>query len=977
MDLEPLTVLVADSDDGFATQAARRLAELGFGPLRLERAHSRDDLRRASLRADLDLVLLSSVGDGKDDAVASLRRALAARWRGPLVARLGDAGDTERLLRLAQCARERRRLVGLLEQDSLRYRASFEHAASATFLLSGSGRVLQANPASARLFGCELEELLGLEFAQLFHTCEAEGAKALVERAIGHALTPPEAELHLAARGPAPVVAHALLAPVFDEAGRALLCVLQLTDISARRRAEDEARKKQRIFEAILRVQAQYIRTSDPRAVYGEILKRLQRVTESQLGYVVEVAEEIGTALVLRAASGAGGDGAPVARRGAPLDAALCSPSALLTEALESLEPVVSEGVLLDPRVGGFGANHPPLDNCLCLPIARGRRALAVVVLANSQHGYDRETIDELKPLLATAASVLENLWQSQKRAAVEEALRMSQRALATLMGHLPGMAYRCHDDNERTLEFASDGCIELTGRPAEELCQTTRFGMGALTHPDDRERVLRTVRWALVEKRRFELTWRLLHSAGEERIVWEQGCGVWNDAGELLFVEGFLSDVTDKLRAEEERRRLESRVLHAQKLESLGVLAGGIAHDFNNLLLGILGHAGLAGRRIGEHHPAAESLGQIETAALRAAELADHMLVYTGRGAHSARPVDLSAVVLRARPSLERLLGGETVLELDLAPDLPLVSSDPSRVQELLVHSLCNAAEALEGRGGICIRSRLMELSRAELDGGYAGAHLEAGHFVALEVVDNGPGMDPKVLARAADPFFTTKEAGRGLGLSTVLGAVRAHGGALKLESRRGEGTTVRLIFPVLAADRGAATDGAPQAVLVASREGATNGGTIAKGTHGDTSYTNGHAGETTAPHVPGSNARPTVLVVDDEALVRDLARALLEDAGYEVLAAEDGERGVELFRSHGTQIAAVLLDLTMPRLDGEGTLAAIREMEPAARVLLTSGYSEHDAMHRIASRAGVEFLQKPWRLDDLLGRLKDLIGR
>jgi len=961
METEVLTVLVADPDDAFAARAARRVADLNLGALRLERAHSRDDLRRASLRTDLDIVLLDGAGEAQgEEPLGALRRALAARWRGPLVARLGDPDDEERLARLALCARERRTLGALLDHDGLRYRAAFEHAASAALLLSSRGRVLQANPASSRLFGQEVEDLLGRSIHALFHGDDTQGAERLFERALAGTDTPPEAELRLAARLGEDVVAHALLAPVFDEAGRALFFVLQLTDISARRRAENEARKKQRLFESILRIQAQYIRTAEPRAVYAEILKRLSQVTGSPHGFFAEVMSDDEPAIV-RAISDSCRTGSR--RPSEPFEGSpLRSQHTLFADALTSGEPVVHAGALLDPRLCGFPASHTSIESCAALPLMRGRRALGLVVLANAPGGYRRDAIDELKPLLATAAGVLENLWQNRRREAVEAELHESQRALATLMGHLPGMAYRSHDDPARTLEFSSAGCCELAGRTPEELLARHSGGMRALIHPDDLERVARTVHWALLERRRFELTWRLVHADGSERVIWEQGCGVFDERGELLFVEGLLTDVTEKLRAEEERRRLEARVQHAQKLESLGVLAGGIAHDFNNLLLGILGHAELAARRSDLEPVVRSSLAAIEAAALRAAELADHMLAYTGRGALYPRPVDLSALVARSRCVLERLLGAGSVLDLDLGGDLPLVSSDPGRVQELLVHTLRNCAEAMNGSGGrVVIRTWSLHAGQATLDAAWGDARETANGFVALEVHDDGSGMPRAVLARACDPFFTTKEPGRGLGLSTVLGGVRAHGGALSIESEPGAGTRVRMLFPVPDPE-----PASPRPALPVTKTAATKAAAPKNAAP---------KGKNSAPKSPAPE-QTTVLVVDDEALVRDLARAVLEDAGYAVLVAQDGEHGAEVFAEHAGRIAAVLLDLTMPRLDGEGMLARIRALDPGVRVLLTSGYAEQDAMHRIASRAGVEFLQKPWRLEDLLGKLGGLIA-
>ncbi len=393
--------------------------------------------------------------------------------------------------------------------------------------------------------------------------------------------------------------------------------------------------------------------------------------------------------------------------------------------------------------------------------------------------------------------------------------------------------------------------------------------------------------------------------------------------------------DLTERVKAEEEHRRLEAGVQQAQKLESLGLLAGGIAHDFNNILTAIVGGAAKAADTLAPEHPARADLEQVITAAERAARLTRQMLAYAGRASFAIETFDLDAVI-REMAELIHVSVAKTVrLVVEPAPGLPPIRADRTQVSQIVLNLVTNAAEASTNPGGtVVVRTRAR--SAAELaPAQFRFAPAEAARYVELSVEDNGTGMSPDTMEKMFDPFYSTKGSGRGLGLAAVLGIVRQSGGALRVTSSPGQGSTFTVLFPGVSGPAGSA-NAAP------------------------------------APAAP-REASGTVLLVDDEALLRTTTRRALERAGYRVLEAANGRDAVEIFRRESQALAAVVLDVTMPVMGGAEAFRLMREQGPAVPVVVSSGYDEQDTAHAFTGEA-VEFLQKPYKPAVLLARLRDL---
>ncbi|MBN1478536.1 response regulator [Candidatus Sumerlaeota bacterium] len=386
------------------------------------------------------------------------------------------------------------------------------------------------------------------------------------------------------------------------------------------------------------------------------------------------------------------------------------------------------------------------------------------------------------------------------------------------------------------------------------------------------------------------------------------------------------------------ERQRLEAQVQHAQKLESLGVLAGGIAHDFNNLLVGILGNASLALFELPPASPARDFIKQIDVAAQHAADLTRQMLAYSGRGKFVVQALNLSMVVEEMVHMLKVSISKKVGLRLQLDHDLPSIEADASQITQVIMNLVTNASEAIGDECGvITIITGVTECDLDDLADTYLNEGLSAGTFVTLEVADTGCGMSQETLDKIFDPFFTTKFTGRGLGLAAVMGIVRGHGGAMRVRSELGQGTVFTVLLPASSKEAEDTVTRTPQ------------------------------------PLVWRSSGK--VLVADDEMTVRELARRVLEQVGFEVLLATDGREAVELFRAHADEIRVVLLDMTMPHLDGEETFDKMWDLHPDVRVILSSGYSEQEATERFHGRGLAGFLQKPYRPLGLIETIRGVL--
>jgi two-component system, cell cycle sensor histidine kinase and response regulator CckA len=390
-----------------------------------------------------------------------------------------------------------------------------------------------------------------------------------------------------------------------------------------------------------------------------------------------------------------------------------------------------------------------------------------------------------------------------------------------------------------------------------------------------------------------------------------------------------FVKDITERLAAEQERRKLEARMLQAQKLESLGVLAGGIAHDFNNLLMVMIGNLDLALCTLAKAADERPLLQDADKAARQAADLCRQLLIYAGKGASQVQPVDLGRLLSEQAHMLEVSASKSARLVFALADNLPEIQADVSQLRQVFMNLIINASDAIgQAPGVITLTTNVMVCDREYLDGVSTVDKLPPGQYVCVEVTDTGCGMSEEVREKIFDPFFSTKTSSRGLGLAAVRGIVRNHGGGIRLYSELGKGTTFKLLFPV------------PNVVETHSR---------------------------TEPTATAWQGQGLVLLVDDEAALRTLGSRMLLRLGFETLTAGNGSEALELFKVHRDRIRYVLLDWTMPEMGGSETFVELRRIDSNVRVILTSGHAPEEIMRRLTGKPVTAFVRKPYNLAEL----------
>ncbi|HLK66847.1 MAG TPA: response regulator [Bryobacteraceae bacterium] len=416
----------------------------------------------------------------------------------------------------------------------------------------------------------------------------------------------------------------------------------------------------------------------------------------------------------------------------------------------------------------------------------------------------------------------------------------------------------------------------------------------------------------------------------------WSASCYPVRSAdGRLTGIGWAVVETTEQKRAEKERQDFEKRVLEAQRLESIGLLAGGIAHDFNNLLTAVLGNASLARELSPSNSPVANFLDEIVKASERAAHLTSQMLAYSGKGQFYLQTVDLSQETREVVALVQSAFSNKISVHLDLPDDLPKVRADKGQLQQVVMNIVVNASEAIgDASGFVYIRTGTKRLTEDFIRSELNGAEVAEGLYACLEVRDTGCGMDDATRERVFDPFFSTKFTGRGLGLAAVGGIVRGHKGAIQVRSTPGKGSTFVVYLPVAAV-----TAPAKQTARQERRSKVFFQG--------------------------------TVLVVDDEDVVLRTARSALERQGCSVLVAESGPSAIDILRLHADEVSLIILDLSMPGMSGLEVLPELRKIRPDIPIVVSSGYSESETLRLFSGYKISGFLQKPYTLQRLVERV------
>jgi len=579
--------------------------------------------------------------------------------------------------------------------------------------------------------------------------------------------------------------------------------------------------------------------------------------------------------------------------------------------------------------------NLPDYDGISALSLAREKQPdVPVIVISGSLNEEEavrclhlgatdyllKQRLERLPNAVRRAILAAEEL---RKRRRMEAELRASEERFRLLAHHSRDGFWFVGLQPQLVL-YVSPAVEAIWGRTAQEFYTDPDAWWNGID-PEDRLRV-RGAWDACADGRspRFEEEFRVIHSDGSVRLVVNAGTTVFDAADGSAHMSGLVRDIT-------ERTQLELELRQSQKMEGIGQLAGGIAHDFNNLLTVIQGNSDLALDGLDPSSPSHADICEIKRAAMSAAALTKQLLAFGRRQVLQPRPIAMRTVTLDVQGMLSRLIGDNIELNLELDEPAGCVLADPGQIEQVIINLVVNARDAMPDGGRITISTATV---RHQMKG--VGSNV----CERLMVSDNGVGMDAATRERIFEPFFTTKPIGygTGLGLSTVHGIVKQSGGELHVSTALGEGTSFFIYFPQVT------TEGEAVSAPVATRS---------------------------------STGSETILVVEDQPSLRDLVRRVLEQKGYRVLEAPNGEQAVRVAESSVRPIQMVITDVVMPGMNARAMTARIRTTWPAVRVLYMSGYHDDDVMLQSLAMAKVDFLQKPFLPYDLAEKVREVLER
>ncbi len=781
----------------------------------------------------------------------------------------------------------------------------------AGYLISEEMTILAANESAARRLGRKVEDLAGKRADEVLPPDLARSRQGQVEE-VFRSGRPVQFEDRRNNRD----LLNSVY-PLFDAEGRVHRVAIFSRDITERKRAAEELARTGALLDSIRDAQSLYISERDPQQVYSVMLDALVRMTDSERGFLAEVLPDrkSPTGAPITNIIAWDEDGArryeDMKKRGIEY----FDLNNLAGEPVLTGKVVICNDVPNRPGARPLPEGHPPLGAFMGVPLFFGGELVGVAGVANRPGGYDARIADFLKPFTATLAGLIHAVRIARTERQALDALRGSERRMRELMENVRLIALIF--DREGRVTFSNDFCAELTGRSREELVGCDWFE--TFIPEDERGRAKEVFREAIAGDRlaaHYEND--ILTRRGERRTIAWDNTTLADADGKVIGAASLGRDVTHQ-------RELEDEVRHAQKMEAVGRLAGGVAHDLNNMLTPILGWAELLLLDTPPDDARRDDLLHVRLAAERARDLTRQLLAFSRKQILQLRPARLNDVVRGFEQMLRRTIREDVRITLNFEASSGAVLADVGQIEQVLANLALNAQDAMPAGGEMTV-----EVANVELDDAWVKRHpaVSPGAYVMLAVSDTGVGMPPPVLEHLFEPFFTTKANGQGtgLGLATVYGVVRQHGGAVVVESEEGRGSTFRVYLPRV---------DAPAVNPAAKAE----------------------AGE-----LRGGAER--VLIVEDNEMVRELTCEMLRERGYAVACAATPLECFEMVESRGERFDLLVTDMIMPQVNGRDLYERLIRTIPNLRVVVMSGYADSLVTTTPGSRFGRFFIQKPFTL-------------
>ncbi len=566
----------------------------------------------------------------------------------------------------------------------------------------------------------------------------------------------------------------------------------------------------------------------------------------------------------------------------------------------------------------------------IALPLrADGKTLGALNIYAKEANAFQSEELELLQQLADDLAYGIVALRARIEQRSIEERLRRSEELFRLISENVSDLIAIVDEDGRRIYNSPSYGGV--LGKP-DDLKGT--FSLSEI-HPDDRERIAQVFRDSLRTGVGQRTEYRFLLKDGSVRYIESQGNVIKDGGGSTRRLLIVSRDVTERRRAEEQRSILQEQLRQAQKLESIGTLAGGIAHDFNNILSIVLATTSLLGKKRANAPEHAKLVNLINDTVQRGANLARQLLTFARKSEAAFEPLNINDTIEELVRMLKATFPKSITFSLETSRNIPYVIADKSQIHQALLNLCVNARDAMPKGGTLTVGTGIV--SGEELHARFGSTADDS--YLHIRLSDTGTGMDETTRARIFEPFFTTKQDGTGLGLAVVYGVVKSHRGFIDLDTQPGAGTRFNLYLPV---STHAVRTGVEPAALI---------------------------------EAPPRGAGETVLFVEDESAISDVVRTILEENGYSVLTASDGMEAVELYRGRWRDIAVVMTDVGLPRLNGLDAFLRIKEINPAAKVIFATGYLDPALRSQIMHLGARGFLQKPYVSGEILKILRRVI--